>query len=98
MRIKIAATLVAMLVMTSASVAGCTSAASAGPSGSSAASLVSATCSKCHPIARVKAACHDAAGWTVTITRMRQAHGVPIDDAAAQKIIAFLANGGASQL
>jgi hypothetical protein len=47
------------------------------------------------PIDRVKAATHDGAGWTVTITRMRQVHVAPIDDAQARRIIDLLAGGGA---
>lgn len=82
-----------------AGASGATTVSSAGAGSSSAvASLIQATCSRCHPIERVKAADHDAAGWTVTITRMRQAHGAPIDDAQAKQIVDFLAGGGSSQL
>jgi hypothetical protein len=101
-----------LLVAISLAVAGCAGRA-AGTSGTSRAgataasnsaadgavlALIQATCSRCHPLARVKAANHDAAGWTVTITRMRQVHHVPIDDAQAKQIVDFLGRGGASQL
>lgn len=74
------------------------SASSSAGAGSDVAALISATCTKCHPIERVKAARHDTAGWTTTITRMRQVRGVSIDDTQARAIIDFLASGGASKL
>jgi hypothetical protein len=103
------ACLLVAIVLTIAGCAGRTAGASgtagAGATASSIAAgdrdvavLISTTCSRCHPLARVKAADHDAAGWAVTITRMRQVHHAPIDDAQAKQIIDFLGRGRASQL
>lgn len=61
------------------------------------AGVISEVCVQCHPIARVKAASHDAAGWKVTIARMR-GKGATLSDVQAQQITDFLAGGGASGL
>jgi hypothetical protein len=72
--------------------------ASGGSTSGGIAAIVSTRCTKCHPIDRIKAANHDATGWTTTVTRMRTAHGAQFTDAEAQQVIEFLAGGGASQL
>lgn len=114
MRIRVAFVILLLALALALAVAGCSSGSAATPSstqgpggasvskgsgsGSDVAALITATCSRCHPLARVKAASHDAAGWTVTITRMRQQHGARIDDTQAKQIVDFLAGGGGSQL
>lgn len=66
-------------------------------SGASAAELVSDRCTRCHPVDRIKAANHDAAGWSATVTRMR-GKGARLSDAEAAKVVTFLASGGAGGL
>jgi hypothetical protein len=87
------------LLVTAALLAGCSSAggASSGGSASDPAALVSARCTRCHPLQRIRAATHDAAGWQATVTRMRT-HGVQLSDAEARAVVAFLASGGAAKL
>ena len=98
-----------MAVLLAGALTGCSgSATSPGSTGSSGAvvsvpadatpaQIVSVVCTRCHPTDRIKAASHDAAAWNVTVTRMR-GKGAQLTDAQADKVIEFLAGGGASQL
>jgi mono/diheme cytochrome c family protein len=74
--------------------AGC---ASTPVTGTAPAQIVSAVCTRCHSVDRIKAASHDAAGWQSTIARMR-GKGAQLTDAQAQQVADFLAGGGASGL
>jgi hypothetical protein len=89
---------VAALLVATALIAGCTSAvASDGGSAADPAAMVTARCTRCHSLQRVKNAHHDTAGWQATIARM-QRHGVNLTDREAQALVTFLAAGGAAKL
>ena len=75
--------------------AGCSGGAAAT---SDPAAIVQAQCTRCHPIDRIKAAQHDAAGWQSTVERMISSHGAQLDATQAQAVATFLANGGAAKL
>ena len=93
---------IVILVLALIVVAGC--AASAGTSSSAGAStgvsaanpadLVSARCTRCHPIDRIKAARRDAVAWEATVERMR-GKGAQLSDSEAQQVVDFLAGGAA---
>lgn len=68
----------------------------ADPSGGTAA-LVVQRCTRCHTLARIKAARHDEAAWRETVDRMR-GRGAAVDEAQAEAVAKFLAAGGASEL
>jgi cytochrome c5 len=59
--------------------------------------VISTVCTRCHPVDRIKAADHDAAGWKTTIDRMR-GKGAQLSDDEANQVVEFLASGGASKL
>jgi cytochrome c5 len=92
---------VVLFVLSLTVLAGCSAPASTpsagGASGATPASIVSERCTRCHPVDRIKAAQHDAAAWTATVTRMR-GKGAQLSDAEAQQVIDFLAGGGAAGL
>jgi hypothetical protein len=52
--------------------------------------LFEAKCSTCHPLSRPLGKNKDLAGWTKTVTRMRQVNECPITDAEAKAIIDYL--------
>ena len=76
--------------------AGCATAASTSAS-SDPAAIVQERCTKCHNIDRIKAANHDAAGWTATVARMK-GKGAQLSTAEAAAVVSFLAGGGGSKL
>lgn len=96
MRRTVSTLLATGLTVTTLFAAGC-SVSSAGGSAADPAGLVAARCTRCHNVSRIKAAEHDAAGWTSTITRMR-GKGARLDDSEEKAVIEFLAGGGASKL
>lgn len=96
MRRTVSTLLATGLMMTALLAAGC-SASSAGGSAADPVGLVAARCTRCHNASRIKAARHDAAGWTSTITRMR-GKGAKLDDTEEKAVVEFLAGGGASKL
>jgi len=57
------------------------------------ADVVSAACATCHSLAYIKMNAHflPIAGWKAEVTKMRTIFGAPIDDDAADKIVAWLA-------
>ncbi len=59
--------------------------------------LVRERCTPCHTLERVKAAIYNEAGWLSAISRM-QSRGAQVNDAEAQRIAAFLAEGGGMDL
>ena len=61
------------------------------------AELVQARCTKCHNLDRIKAANHDAAGWTSTVARMK-GKGAQLTSAEEAAVVGFLANGGGAKL
>jgi cytochrome c5 len=81
-------------LLLAAALAGC---AAASANGSSPAQIVSAVCTRCHSLDRIKAADHDLAGWRSTIARMR-GKGAQVTDEQAQQVASFLAGGGAAGL
>lgn len=52
--------------------------------------LFEAKCSTCHALSRPLGASKDLAGWTKTVTRMRQVNGAPVTAAEAKAIIDYL--------
>lgn len=61
------------------------------------AQIVSSTCTRCHALARIQAANHDAAGWEATVALMRS-KGASLTDEQAKAVVEFLAGGGAAGL
>lgn len=92
---KMRATAITLAIVSVLLVAGCSSGAAAS---SDPAAIVQAQCTGCHPIDRIKAAQHDAAGWQSTVERMISNHGAQLDATEAQALATFLANGGAAKL
>lgn len=84
-----------------ATLTGCAASAGTGssglPAGSTAAQIIHSSCTRCHPVDRIRAAKHDETAWTATVTRMR-GKGAKLSDAEAQEVIAFLAGGGGAGL
>jgi hypothetical protein len=60
------------------------------PAPGSAKALFEAKCSLCHPVSRPLGKTKDRAGWTATVTRMKNVNGCPITDEEAQRIIGHL--------
>ncbi|MGB3097329.1 MAG: hypothetical protein WBB46_11440 [Candidatus Deferrimicrobiaceae bacterium] len=54
--------------------------------------LFESKCSICHPVSRPLGKTKDRAGWTATVTRMKNGNGCPITDAEAGVIIDYLTN------
>lgn len=71
--------------------------AGAGPVDTVTADLVLSRCTRCHSVTRIRAAIHNAAGWAVTVGRMRS-HGAQLTDAEAKQVVDFLAAGGGTGL
>jgi cytochrome c5 len=68
----------------------CGTAFAADPAQGSAKELFKAKCSICHPLSRPLGKTKDKAGWTATVTRMKNVNGCPITDEEAQRIIGYL--------
>ncbi len=62
------------------------------PAPGSAKALFESKCSICHPVSRPLGKTKDRAGWTATVTRMKNGNGCPITDAEAGVIIDYLTN------
>jgi len=52
--------------------------------------LFESKCSICHPVSRPLGKTKDKAGWTATVTRMKNGNGCPITDEEAGVIIGYL--------
>lgn len=63
---------------------------SAGGGDPEAKALFESKCSICHPVSRPLGKTKDKAGWTTTVTRMKNGNGCPITDAEAGVIIDYL--------
>jgi cytochrome c5 len=62
----------------------------ADPTKGSAKALFETKCSICHPLSRPLGKTKDKAGWTATVTRMKNVNGCPITEEEAQRIIGYL--------
>jgi glutamate-1-semialdehyde aminotransferase len=89
--------IVLSIALAGAFLAGCASPSTSSGAASTPAELIAAHCNVCHDSVRIRGARHDAAGWADTVARMR-GKGARVTDAEAQKIVDFLAGGGASGL
>jgi cytochrome c5 len=68
----------------------CGTAFAADPVQGSAKALFESKCSICHPVSRPLGKTKDKAGWTATVTRMKNVNGCPITDEEAGVIIDYL--------